>query len=210
MTIGVLSCGGSNITSVVNALVYIDVEPELITEPGGRFDFLIMPGVGAFDAGIQRLRAAGLADVVREHIAAGRPFVGICLGMQMLFDGSDEGSETGLSVLSGRFVKLGAGAGEGDRMPPNIGYNYVDFSADGAESPLGADTNGYYYFLHSYAIEEKPEGCSVVGATRFNDEAFFPFFIRDNVCGIQFHPERSGRKGLGLLSRVIEVMGGAT
>jgi glutamine amidotransferase len=204
---GILSCGGSNITSVVNALVHIGVEPALISTPDRSYDFLIMPGVGAFDAGIQRLRSAGLFEVVLEHIGAGRPFVGICLGMQMLFQGSDEGTETGLSVLDGRFVKLGPGSNGGGRMPPNIGYNYVDFSSGGLDASLGEGMSAFYYFLHSYAIRTLPEGCATVGATRFNGEPFYPFFIRDNVCGIQFHPERSGRRGLALLSRVISTMG---
>ncbi len=208
MKVGIVTCGGSNVTSVVNALSHIGVEPILITRPGADYDFLIMPGVGAYDSGIQRIRSSGLSEVIQEHIARKKPFVGICLGMQMLSMGSDEGTETGFGVLEGQFVLLGKDAGSDERLPPNIGYNYVDFATINDGGFMGCDFNGYYYFLHSYAYTRKPEPADIVGEARFNTEVFYPFFVRDNICGIQFHPERSGRRGLALLSHVIKSMAG--
>lgn len=206
MKIGIVSCGGSNVTSVVNALLHIGVEPVLITRPETGYDFLIMPGVGAFDSGIQRLRSSGFFEFIQEHIARKKPFIGICLGMQMLSSGSEEGTETGLSVLDGDFVKLGKDAGDTERMPPNIGYNYVDFTSINDGGFVGDEFNGYYYFLHSYAYKKCPDEARIVGTAKFNSEVFYPFFVRENLCGLQFHPERSGRRGLALLSRVIEEM----
>ena len=109
MKTGVISCGGGNVTSIVNALNYIGVNPTLITHPSEQPDFLIMPGVGAYDSGIERLHASGFFNQIKEHVACGKPFIGICLGMQMLFEGSEEGTAHGLSIIEGQMELLDLG-----------------------------------------------------------------------------------------------------
>ncbi len=206
MKTGVISCGGSNVTSVVNALSKIGLDSNLITAPGEQSDLLIMPGVGTFDTGIGYLESMGMFSEIQEHIARGKPFIGICLGMQMLFESSEEGTAKGLGVMDGSLEKLSKGAGGKFRSPPNIGYNYVNLSASDKFEDTPESYNGFYYFLHSYALKDKPEHATVVGQTKYNDKIFCPLFMSDNICGIQFHPERSGHRGLALLSWLIERM----
>jgi len=204
MKTGVISCGGSNVTSMMNALNYVGVDPVLVTRSGEQYDFLIMPGVGAFDSGIERLHDSGLFYEIQEHAARGKPFLGICLGMQMLFEGSKEGASRGLSVIEGRMELLGDGTSQKPRLSPNIGYNYVSFTEDDSEQAFNGKSDGFYYFLHSYALMQPPPNIELSGLTTFNDAPFCPLFVRNNVCGIQFHPERSGERGLRLLSQITE------
>ena len=206
MKTGVISCGNSNITSVVNALHYIGLEAMVLSEPDTSCDLLIMPGVGSFDSGMFHLEHSGFYSVIRNHIASGKPFIGICLGMQMLFESSEEGITPGLSIFKGRLCKLVGHESVELKNPPNIGYNYVDFSSKPGNKSVTGECNGYYYFLHSYALKEAPDAARVLGKSIFSEELFFPFFLKDNVCGIQFHPERSGRRGLALMEQVVKTI----
>ena len=118
----------------------------------------------------------------------------------------EEGTECGLSLLSGHFDKLSSGTEKNSRVAPNIGYNFVDFSGNKDGHSIGEALNGFYYFLHSYALKQKPGEKLEIGTSKFNNQNYYSFFVRENICGIQFHPERSGNRGLLLLSRVIESM----
>ncbi len=117
----------------------------------------------------------------------------------------EEGTECGLSLLSGHLDKLSAGTEKNSRVAANIGYNFVDVSGNKDGHSIGEALNGFYYFLHSYALKQKPGENLEIGTSKFNKQKNF-FFIRENICGIQFDPERSGNRGLLLLSRVIESM----
>ena len=178
----------------------------LLSEPEEACDFLIMPGVGSFDSGIHHLKSSGFHQHIVEHIDTGKPFIGICLGMQILFETSEEGTECGLSVLRGHLEKLSEGREKNSRVVPNIGYNFVSFSDDKYGHLIGKELNGFYYFLHSYALKKKPGENIKIGTSRFNNQNYYSFFVRENICGIQFHPERSGNRGLLLISRVIQSM----
>ena len=95
------------------------------------------------------------------------------------------------------------------RSAPNIGYNFVELTSHGSESSVKIDLsylNGYYYFLHSYALSIVPTETKIIGISEFNNKKFIPFFIKENTCGIQFHPERSGLRGLKFLSKVINML----
>jgi glutamine amidotransferase len=165
-----------------------------------------MPGLGSFDNGIHLLRLSGFFEYILDHIYKGKPFIGICLGMQILFNSSDEGKETGLSIIDGHFEKLCGGLGNKSKTPPNIGYNFVEFSCDKPGPIIMDDLNGHYYFLHSYALKTTPKESSLLGASLFENEHYYSFFKQDNICGFQFHPERSGNRGLLLISRIINSM----
>jgi imidazole glycerol phosphate synthase glutamine amidotransferase subunit len=208
MRIGVISCGGSNVTSVMNALRKIGYSPDLLTAPGAAADLLIMPGVGAFGAATRRMADSGFGQYLKEHIDAGKPTIGICLGMQILFDSSEEDpAAKGMSVFPGHFRKLLAHSSPELRSPPNIGYGYVQFeSRGGAPKRDLSDLNGYFYFLHSFALKDLPDPIDTFGVSKFNDETLYPYVLRGNVCGVQFHPERSGPAGLTLLARSIEAL----
>ena len=118
----------------------------------------------------------------------------------------EERTECGLSVLSDHLDKLSDGIEKNSRVAPNIGYNFVDFSSNKDGHLIGAALNGFYYFLHSYALKQKPGEKLEIGTSKFNNQNYYSFFVRENICGIQFHPERSGNRGLLLISRVIESM----
>ncbi len=209
MKIGVISCGGSNVTSVVNALRKSGYDSSLLTTTDREADFLIMPGVGAFGAAVKRLDNGGFSEYIRQHVRAGKPVIGICLGMQILFESSEEDEKAaGLGIFEGHFSRLLAHPSPELRSPPNIGYSYVRFATQDGSNVRGnySDLDGHYYFLHSYALKQASGSIDICGTAQFNDEKFIPFVMRANVCGIQFHPERSGMPGLNLLARTIEAL----
>ncbi len=210
MKMGVISCGGSNVTSVVNAFSKLGHAPELMTAPDRKVDLLIMPGVGTYGKGSRRLIETGFSDYIRNHIKEGKPVIAICLGMQMLFESSEEDpSSPGLAILEGHFTRLKDPSVQGLRSPPNIGYNFVEFRRQGVAGPLVEKLSylsGHYYFLHSYAMKETMATIDIVGVSSFNEEIIIPFALHENICAMQFHPERSGLRGLKLLAQTIDIL----
>jgi glutamine amidotransferase len=158
-------------------------------------DGLVLPGVGAFPLAMRRLREGGLERVVHEAVSSGVPILGICLGMQLLFERSDElDGASGLGLLGGEVTALRT---EGLRVP-HIGWNEVTFERP---SPLteGLPARGCpFYHVHSFAARPS-DPADVVGSTEYG-ERFATFVARDNVFGVQFHPEKSSAHGLTLLS----------
>jgi imidazole glycerol phosphate synthase glutamine amidotransferase subunit len=210
MKMGVISCGGSNVTSVVNALSKVGHVPELLMTPDRKVDFLIMPGVGTYGNGTRRLAETGFSDFIRNHINDGKPVVAICLGMQMLFESSEEDpGSSGLAILGGHFTRLKNPSAQGLRSPPNIGYNFVEFRRQSVAGPLAeklAYLSGHYYFLHSYALKKATSLIDIIGVSNFNEETIIPFALHENLCAMQFHPERSGPRGLKLLAQTIDIL----
>lgn len=153
----------------------------------------MLPGVGAFRPAMDRLREAEMEAVVRERVAAGVPFLGICVGLQLLFDESEEdGRHAGLGLLSGRIVRF---EGHGLKVP-QIGWNQVAWQR---EDPLieGIAERSYFYFVHSYhaALVNREDA---LGIAEYGED--FPAVVRNgNVWGVQFHPEKSQDAGLRLL-----------
>ncbi len=157
-------------------------------------DRLVLPGVGAFPEAMRRLHALGLVDLLRERARAGVPLLGICLGMQLLFESSveHEGAE-GLGLLSGEVTRLDPGpAGK----LPHIGWNRVTFERDSALGPRAGDQVAYYH-VHSFVCRPRDEE-TVVGRGEYG-EAFASIVERGTVAGMQFHPEKSSGAGLDLL-----------
>ena len=156
-------------------------------------DGVLVPGVGAFPEAMRRLRAAGLDEVIRERAAAGVPVLGICLGMQLLFDSSTEheGGE-GLGLIPGEVTRLDT---HGAKLP-HIGWNEVTFQRPGAlTQDLGA--TAAFYHVHSFVCRPS-EAADVVGTGEYG-EVFASIVERGHVMGAQFHPEKSSRTGLALL-----------
>jgi len=165
-------------------------------------DALIVPGVGAAGPAMDRLRRRALVEPIRAWIAAGRPYLGICLGLQLLFDASDEDGAATLGILGGRTIKL-AGA----PTLPHIGWNTVE--PRGAQ-PLfdGIAPGTAFYFVHSYVAAPDDEGVVIAEAEHGNR---FPAAIaRGNLLGVQFHPERSGSDGLRLLANFSAIAAGTS
>ena len=162
-------------------------------------DGLVLPGVGAFPEAMRRLRATGLDDVVREQAEAGVPVIGLCLGMQLLFERSSElGGDEGLGLLEGEVVPLAPDPPS--LKVPHIGWNVVRFTrADPLLEGLGS--SAAFYHVHSFVCRPREDG-DVVGRGEYG-ERFASIVQRDNVAGVQFHPEKSSRDGLALLANFV-------
>ena len=186
-----------NVQSVLYACRKVAIEATITDKPEHikDSDLIILPGVGSFPKAANTLRQKGLFDEVVAHAHAGKPFLGICLGMQLLFDSSDEhGGDTGLGLLSGKVRPLKR-AGENDKLP-NVGWRQVNLRAGSQSSPFqNHSATDFFYFFHSYHAE--PQAPDVTAATSFyGGEAFCAAVVSENIVGCQFHPERSGRAGL--------------
>jgi glutamine amidotransferase len=191
--IAIVDYGMGNKRSVEKALEHVGARPAITADPEelAAADALVLPGVGAFPEAMRRLRAAGLDAVVRERAGAGVPLLGICLGMQLLFESSTEHEgATGLGLLPGDVIALSA------PKLPHIGWNEVTFTRD---SPLvaGLGERAAFYHVHSFVCRPA-DGADVIGCGDYG-ERFASIVARDNVMGAQFHPEKSSRDGLALL-----------
>lgn len=191
-----------NLRSVQKALEHVGCAATISADPAvvAAASKVILPGVGAFGDAMAELRRRELVDPLREFIASGRPFLGICLGLQLLFDVSHEG---------GRHEGLGALRGEVRRFDlpheykvPHMGWNQVQYRR---RPPIFADVpdESYFYFVHSYYVVPEDESL-VAGEARYGDP-FCAMIWRDNLFATQFHPEKSQKLGLAVLRRFAEL-----
>ena len=217
--IALIDYGISNLRSVQKAFAHLGVEVTLIDTPDqlAQADRLILPGVGAFRAGMAGLRARGLIEPIRSAVAKGTPLIGICLGMQLLFESSDElGDTVGLGLLPGHVTKIKM-QDTGSRMQesfhalrtthhalkiPHMGWNQLDLVRE-HRLVTGIESGAYAYFVHSYAVY--PEHADIVIATTEYGGPFASIVGRGNICGLQFHPEKSQAVGLRLLENFLEI-----
>jgi glutamine amidotransferase len=204
-TLTVLDYGAGNLRSVVKAFEHEGARVVLTGDPAvaRRAERLVLPGQGHFGQCIGRLEESGLADAVREVVAAGRPFLGICVGMQLLYEGSEEApGAAGLGLLRGSIERIPT-----ERPLPHVGWNSVEFTGRGVADPLLHGVAGpeprYFYHVHSYA-RLAPDAEEVLGRSEY-DAGFASIVGRDNVRGIQFHPEKSQADGLRLLGNVLRI-----
>jgi glutamine amidotransferase len=194
--IAVIDYGMGNRRSAEKALAHVGAEVT-ITDDAAELraaDGLLLPGVGAFGAGMANLRERGLDELIRERVAAGVPVLGVCLGMQLAFESSTEhGGAEGLGLVPGRVERLDAG----DLKLPHIGWNVVTFTRD---SPLreGLPDRCAFYHVHSYA--PRPADDAVVLGRAEYGQPFVAVVERGSFRGVQFHPEKSSTHGLRLLT----------
>lgn len=198
MKIAVIDYGAGNIHSVVKAFRHLNAEVSLVQDAKDldKTERLVLPGVGSFGHAAEKLGAHGLKSALRGWIEAKRPFLGICLGMQFLMEGSREQREAeGLAVLRGTCRKF-----KGKRVP-QMGWNNLHIKHP---APLlhGITERDYFYFVHSYYVDPE-EWTNVVACTEY--EGRFASIINTNrAWGVQFHPEKSGEKGLMILRNWME------
>jgi len=203
----ILDYGAGNLRSVVRALEHAGARARLTTDvaEASRARRLLLPGQGHFGQCMQRLERSGLANVVREHVAGGRPFLGICVGMQLLYEGSDEAPGVdGFGLLQGRVARIPT-----DRPLPHVGWNAVRFAGRAPDAPLLAGLDGveptFFYHVHTYAALE-PASPETLGVCEYDAE-FASIAGRENVWGVQFHPEKSQEAGLRILANFASLDG---
>ena len=191
-TIAVVDYGAGNLRSIRRALEAAGAEAVISADPGivAAADAVVLPGVGAAGAAMERLGELGMLPTIEEAVEGGKPFLGICLGMQLLFGPQEEGDTFGLGLLPGRVRGL-----TGSVKVPHIGWNRSRVTRTGPLGEPGAERD--YYFVHSYVVEPD-DAASVVAEVRYG-EVFPSVVVRRNVWGTQFHPEKSGADGLALV-----------
>ena len=204
MKLVIVDYGAGNLHSVTRAVVQAGVRP-LVTSSSryvNEAEALIVPGVGAAADTMMNLRRHHLVEPIREYIASGRPFLGVCMGQQALFDVSEEGGEHEcLGVLPGRVVRFTQNA----LKVPHMGWNRV---RQVRAHPIfeGIPDGSYFYFVHSYYPRPTDSG-AVIGETEYG--VTFPSVVaRDNVVATQFHPEKSGEMGLRMYSNFVRTASG--
>jgi glutamine amidotransferase len=197
--ITIIDCGISNLRSVQKAFEKVGVSTQISRDPNvvETADKLVLPGVGAFGQGMENLGKNRLVDSILRHVKNGKPIIGICLGMQLLFSESEElGHHRGLDLLKGKVRQFPSTV-----KVPHVGWNQAHVCKP---SPLLKGINGdaYFYFVHSYYLE--PGEDVTLTTTEYGIE--FPSSIqRDNIFGIQFHPEKSQENGLMILKNFADL-----
>ncbi len=200
--IAIIDYGMGNLRSVQKGFENSGHEATITSDPAEilQAERVVLPGVGAFEDAMHELRARGLVDTVRQAAASGRPFLGICLGLQLLFDvGYEGGTHEGLGILPGKVVRFELPAGY---KVPHMGWNQLSIRR---ASPLlsGLSAAPYMYFVHSYYVV--PDDESVIAAEASYPTPFTAMVWRDNLFATQFHPEKSQTEGLRILKNFAEL-----
>jgi glutamine amidotransferase len=200
--IAIIDYGAGNLKSIQKALEFVG-EETVILEEGKNADLdkyagLVLPGVGAFPGAMKRLKENNFVDFIEKFVVTGRPFLGVCLGMQLLFEWGFEDQKTaGLSLLKGTVIKM-----ETDYKIPHMGWNQLEIIKN---DPLfnGLPENPHFYFVHSYQLAEVTD--EVMATVGYGTTV--PAVIKkDNVIAFQFHPEKSGDNGIKLLENFRELL----
>jgi imidazole glycerol phosphate synthase glutamine amidotransferase subunit len=204
--IAVVDYDAGNLVSIEQALTTVGARVTRATAPADldAADALVVPGVGAAAPAMERLESAGLVEPILGWIAADKPFLGICLGLQLLFAGSDEDGATTLGVLPGRTRRLADAP-----TLPHIGWNQVELRR---QHPAfdGIGMSPDFYFVHSYAGAFEGSGDELVLAETTHGRPFVSAVARSGLLGVQFHPERSGDDGIRLLANFVALVRSST
>lgn len=201
--IAIIDYDAGNIKSVEKALQYLG-EEAVITRDAGEIlmaDKVILPGVGAFGDAMEKLNRYGLVPVIHEVVEKGIPFLGICLGLQLMFESSEEAPGVeGLGLLKGKIARIP----EGDGLKvPHMGWNSLSFPKEGRLF-AGLPENSYVYFVHSYYLQAEED---IVTATAEYGVTIHASVEKGNVFACQFHPEKSSHTGLTILKNFVELKG---
>lgn len=183
-----------NLPSVTKALERIGVDNAIVERPDelGAFDVVVLPGVGHFGTGMRNLRDRGFDVAIKDWVDAGKPLLGICVGLQLFMDSSDEDpDERGLGIVKGHVRRLSA------PKVPHMGWNTLDVAND-ARVLSAVEPGDMAYFVHSYYVDPSDD---VVAARTTYEETFCSAVEQDNVVGVQFHPEKSANVGRKVLER---------
>ncbi len=202
--IAIVDYGAGNLMSVKKALDFIGAENVITSDPAelSKADKVILPGVGSFGDSMASMRERGLVDAVRASAISGKPFLGICLGLQLLFAESEESPDAcGLSLLNGKITQIPNDMG---LKVPHMGWNSVEIT-QGSRLFKGIKNGSYFYFVHSFYLNGAD--FDAVAATTEYGVKIQCAVERENLFATQFHPEKSGEVGLKLLSNFVEMEG---
>jgi imidazole glycerol-phosphate synthase subunit HisH len=197
--IAIIDYGAGNIHSIEKALEYVGAQVRVTDDPAvvAASRAVVLPGVGSGGSAMQRMRERGLDDAIRKATTQGKPFLGICLGMQLLADHHEEGEVDGLGLFRGTVRRIPAGP-----KIPHMGWNQVQPVQD--DLPLFVDVSAdeYFYFAHSYYVE--PQDQLGVAATTDYGSPYCSVIATEQVWGTQFHPEKSGEVGIQVLRNFVK------
>ena len=205
----VIDYESGNLRSVAKALETAGVSPVVTSDPAviAKADALILPGVGSGPAAMAALEKRALVQPIREYAISGKPFLGICLGLQLFLERTEEGDAPCLGLVPGRVKRLPAGSFDG--MPevmkiPHMGWNSVHLES---QHPVldGLDQDSYFYFVHSYYAQ--PSDASAVAGSTDYGVTFCSILAKDNLVATQFHPEKSGAAGLRIYKNFVAMAG---
>lgn len=203
-TVAVIDYDMGNLHSACKGLEKAGATPHVTDSPEdlAKADAIVLPGVGAFDPAMQHIRSRHLEQPIKEAIASGKPFLGICLGLQILFEGSEEGKEKGLGIVPGyvrRFLS------EPGITIPHMGWNQLEFTQLNLPLWQNLGVDPYVYFVHSYYVD--PIDPTVRAATvTHGSQTVTAAIAKDNLIAVQFHPEKSSDNGLKILSNFVQLV----
>ena len=205
--IALLDYGAGNLRSVEKALRFVGGEVELVPSPEGMKDAsaVVLPGVGAFDDCVNAMQRQELLEATREFVGTGRPFLGICIGYQALFERSEEfdSSATGLGLFAGKVVRFP----DGQKLKiPQIGWNQIEIVQPECPVFSGVENGSHVYFVHSFYPQ--PEDDSIAATRTTYGVDFISAVWRENVFATQFHPEKSQKVGLKILENFVNLTKG--
>ena len=208
MKIAIIDYGIGNVRSILGAFENQGVDVLLTNNKDEilKSDGLVLPGVGAFSHGMENLKSYDLVDAIKEYAISDRPFMGICLGMQLLFEESEEFGETkGLGLILGKVVKLPTKDSQNEKLP-HVSWNELNSKNVPWVDTILADIEegSDMYFVHSF-IAQPRDGDNILSTTEYSSHNFCSSVKKDNIFGCQFHPEKSGPTGLKIINNFIRM-----
>ncbi|MCC3490412.1 MAG: imidazole glycerol phosphate synthase subunit HisH [Microcoleus sp. PH2017_16_JOR_D_A] len=202
--IAVVDYDMGNLHSVCKGLENVGAVPKITDSRAiiEQADAVVLPGVGSFDPAMQNLRSRNLIEPIKSAIASGKPFLGICLGLQILFESSEEGVEPGLGVISGKVRRFQSEPG---LTIPHMGWNQLEFAQPNQPLWEGLPSDPWVYFVHSYYVD--PVDLKVRSAmVTHGSQNVTAAIAKDNLMAVQFHPEKSSSTGLHMLSNFVSLV----
>jgi len=195
-----------NIFNIFKSFEKLDCEAELTNEPKKvlNAERLVLPGVGSFENGINNLKKYNLVDAINQYVLNSRPLLGICVGMQLLMNKSFEnGEHLGLNFIKGNVLKFENKNSDNKVKIPQIGWNNINIKNINSKIISGINDNEYMYFLHSYYV--KPIENVIITQTNYGSTQYCSILQKNNIIGVQFHPERSAKEGLKILNNFLKI-----
>jgi len=202
--IGIIDIGINNICSLINLFNLMNVEYKIITsfESAKNTDKIILPGVGSFSPAMKKLRKMGLDDLLIKSMQRKVPILGICLGMQLFCNSSEEGNAEGLSLINGNVKKI---AVKDEFKLPHIGWNEVDHAEDNISIFKNLENKSNFYFANSYSVHVYNDKNVKLAYTNHSNSNFISAFQKENLFGVQFHPEKSQIAGIQLINNFLQI-----